>query len=102
MRLSKYAAEVIWERLQTDKPEVLLNYSGEQFRARFVSRIWMRRIIASVKNQFLLELGCAMMRLPLIRNFAKHVFFGRGSFPDLTVSSLKSQVSSQKTSEATT
>lgn len=83
IRLSKYAAEVIWERLQTDKPEVLLNYSGEAFRARFVSRIWMRRIIAIIKSQFLLEIGCAFLRLPFIKNFAKHVFFGRGSFPDV-------------------
>jgi geranylgeranyl reductase family protein len=83
MRLSKYAAEVIWERLQTDNPAVLLNYSGEAFRARFVSRIWMRRIIATFTNQTLLEIGCAFLRLPLIKNFAKHVFFGRGSFPDV-------------------
>ncbi|HRH46080.1 MAG TPA: hypothetical protein PKY82_30835, partial [Pyrinomonadaceae bacterium] len=83
MRLSKYAAEIIWERLQADDPKVLLNYSGEQFRARFVSRLWMRRIIAAFTNQTLLEIGCAFLRLPIIKNFAKHVFFGRGSFPDV-------------------
>lgn len=83
MRLSKYAAEVICERLNADNPEVLLNYSGEAFRARFVSRIWMRRIIATFTNQTLLEIGCAFLRLPIIKNFAKHVFFGRGSFPDM-------------------
>lgn len=94
MRLSKYAAEVILEILKTDDPEVLLNYSGEAFRARFVSRIWMRRIIASVKSQFLLEIGCAFLRLPIIKNFAKHVFFGRGSFPDLE--SQTSKVKGQK------
>jgi geranylgeranyl reductase family protein len=82
MRLSKYAAGVIWERLQTDNPKVLLNYSGEAFRARFVSRLWMRRIMATFTSQTLLEIGCAFLRLPLIKNFAKHVFFGRGSFPD--------------------
>ena len=62
MRLSKYAAEIIWERLQTDNSKVLLNYSGEQFRARFVSRLWMRRLISAIKSQFLLEVGCAVMR----------------------------------------
>jgi hypothetical protein len=82
MRLSKYAADVIWERLQTDNPQVLLNYSGAAFRARFVSRIWMRRIIAAFTNQTILEIGCTFLRLPLIKNLAKHVFFGRGSFPD--------------------
>lgn len=102
MRLSKYAAEVIWERLQADNPQVLLNYSGEAFRARFVSRLWMRRIIATFTNQTILEIGCAFLRLPLIKNFAKHVFFGRGSFPDLVAPSPKSQVPSQRTSEVTT
>lgn len=102
MRLSKYAAEVIWERLKTDNAQVLLNYSGESFRARFVSRLWMRRIIATFTNQTILEIGCGFLRLPLIKNFAKHVFFGRGSFPDMEVSSLKPQVSGQRTTEATT
>ncbi len=82
MRLSKYAAETILERLKTNNPNVLLSYSGEQFRARFISRIWMRKILAAMNNQFLLEIGCAILRLPIIKNFAKHVFFGRGSFPD--------------------
>ena len=85
MRLSKYAAEIIWERLQTDNPKVLLDYSGEQFRARFVSRLWMRRLLSAVKSQFLLEFGCAILRLPIFKKFASHVFFGRGSFPDVEI-----------------
>jgi geranylgeranyl reductase family protein len=85
MRLSKYAAEIILERLKSNNPNILLNYSGEQFRARFVSRIWMRKILAMMNNQFLLEIGCAFLRLPIIKNFAKHVFFGRGSFPDIEI-----------------
>lgn len=83
LRLSAMAADVILERLQTDNPKVLLNYSGELFRARFVSRLWMRRVIASVSNQKLLELGFALLRGRIGRRFAKHVFFGRGSFPDV-------------------
>jgi flavin-dependent dehydrogenase len=82
MRLSKYAADVILERLKTNDSRVLLSYSGNEFRARFFSRIWMRKILAAMNNQFLLEIGCAILRLPVIKNFAKHVFFGRGSFPD--------------------
>jgi flavin-dependent dehydrogenase len=82
MRLSKYAAETVLERLKTNDANVLLSYSGEQFRARFFSRIWMRKILAALNNQFLLEIGCAILRLPIIKNFAKHIFFGRGSFPD--------------------
>ncbi len=83
MRLSKYAADVILERLKSEDPNVLLSYSGEAFSARFVSRIWMRKILSMMSTQILLEVGCAFLRLPLVKNFAKHVFFGRGSFPDM-------------------
>ena len=86
LRLSKMAAEVIWERLETGNSKVLLKFSGELFRARFVSRLWMRRILALVSNQFLLETGCFFLRLPLLKKLASHVFFGRGSFPDVDLS----------------
>ena len=85
LRLSKFAAEIIWERLQTDDAKVLLQYSGELFRARFVSRLWMRQIIKTLTNQRLLELGFAFLHSKIGRKFAKHVFFGRGSFPDVEV-----------------
>ncbi len=88
MRLSKFAAEIVWERLQTGDAKVLLQYSGELFRARFVSRLWMRRIIKAFTNQRLLELGCWILRGRIGRKFAKHVFFGRGSFPDVEVKKL--------------
>lgn len=34
----------------------------------------------------LVELACGVMRLPLLRSFAWHVFFGRNSFPDIDTS----------------
>jgi flavin-dependent dehydrogenase len=83
LRLSTYAADVIGERLRMDDAAVLMSYSGSAFRSRFVSRIWMRRLIALVKDQRLLELGCTILRTKLGGKFAKHVFFGRGSFPDV-------------------
>jgi len=88
MRLSKFAAEIVWERLQTDDAKVLLQFSGELFRARFVSRLWMRRIIKTFTSQRLLELGFAFLRVRIGQKFAKHVFFGRGSFPDVEVKKL--------------
>jgi flavin-dependent dehydrogenase len=100
MRLSSYAAQVIPDYLKSEDPNVLRRYSGELFRARFVSRLWMRRAIAGVQSRPLMELGCALFRLPLFYSFARHVFFGRGSFPDVeqvrspnTVSSLNQQES---------
>ena len=88
MRLSKFAAEIVWERLNADNSKILLDYSGELFRARFISRLWMRRIIKTLTNQKLLELGFMFLRGKIGRKFAKHIFFGRGSFPDVEIKKL--------------
>lgn len=85
MRLSAMAASIVLERLQTSRPETLLQYSGSLFRARFISRIWMRRMIAAFTDQRLLEFGCWFLGSGIGQKIAKHVFFGRGSFPDLKV-----------------
>lgn len=83
LRLSTFAAGVITAYLQTGDPETLADYNGELFRSRFISRLWMRRVITAIQSPMLLEAGCALMRLPILDAFAWHVFFGRGSFPDL-------------------
>ena len=87
MRLSSLAARVIVDYLASGDAAAIAEYSGELFRARFISRIWMRRLIAHVQQPALLELGCAALRLPLINSLAWHVFFGRGSFPDVNLKS---------------
>lgn len=89
MRLSAFAAQVVREYLASGDPRALDVYSGELFRARFASRLWARRIASTFRQRQLLELGCAVMRFPLLNRVARHVFFGRGSFPD--VGSLDSQ-----------
>ena len=83
IRLSTLATKVIEEYLATGSAEALAAYSGELFRARFASRIWMRRLVSIVRQPLLLELACASLRLPILNYFAWHVFFGRGSFPDV-------------------
>ncbi|HVQ37673.1 MAG TPA: hypothetical protein VMS31_09070, partial [Pyrinomonadaceae bacterium] len=83
MRLSSLAAKVIPEYLETGDTEALKPYSGELFRARFASRLWMRRLVGSIRQPALIEIACAGMRLPVANWFAWHVFFGRGSFPDV-------------------
>lgn len=85
MRLSTLAAKVIAEYLETGNADALAAYSGESFRARFASRLWMRRLISTVRHPALLELTCASLRLPVFNSIAWHVFFGRGSFPDVGV-----------------
>jgi len=87
MRLSTLAARVIPNYLETEDVDALRDYSGELFRARFTSRLWMRRFIATVQRPALLEIACVGLRLPMVNMFARHVFFGRGSFPDVKGSS---------------
>lgn len=85
LRLSTLAASVISEYLESRDVEALSAYSGDLFRARFTSRLWMRRLISTVRHPGLVELACAGLRLPVLNSFAWHVFFGRGSFPDVEV-----------------
>lgn len=84
MRLSNLAADVIGNYLKSGDVGALAAYSGAAFRARFTSRLWMRRILANLNQPLLLEAACGALRLPLLRSLAWHVFFGRGSFPDST------------------
>ena len=83
LRLSTFAARVIGDYLETGDARVLGAYSGELFRTRFISRLWMRRIIATIRQPALIELSFALLGLPMVNSLAWHVFFGRGSFPDL-------------------
>jgi flavin-dependent dehydrogenase len=84
MRLSTVAAKVVAAFLESQDAQVLSAYSGDLFRARFTSRLWMRRIVATARQPELMELACAALRLPILNRFAWHVFFGRGSFPDIS------------------
>lgn len=83
MRLSTIAAQLIGAYLDTGDAELLKLYSGNLFRARFTSRLWMRRVIRSLEHPSLIELACAALRLPVLNYLSWHVFFGRGSFPDV-------------------
>lgn len=85
MRLSAFAAQVVSEYLSSGDPQALQMYSGELFRARFASRLWARRIASTLRQRQLLELGCALLRLAGLNRLARHVFFGRGSFPDVAM-----------------
>jgi flavin-dependent dehydrogenase len=86
MRLSSLASNIIAEYLKTLSADVLASYSGAQFRTRFISRLWMRHAISCIDEPLLLEAGCAVLRLPLFRSIARHIFFGRGSFPNVELS----------------
>src|SRR5215213_6830910 len=83
MRLSAFAAKVVVEYLSSGNPQILRSYSGELFRSKFASRLWARRVASTLCQRQLLELTCAVMRFPLLNRVVRHVFFGRGSFPDV-------------------
>ncbi|MBV8223313.1 MAG: NAD(P)/FAD-dependent oxidoreductase [Candidatus Eremiobacteraeota bacterium] len=81
VRLSDFAARVIPEHLAGDR-HALDRYDGRRFASRFIARRWMRRLLR-ISNDEMLELLCAALALPLGRQLGAHVFFGRGSFPDI-------------------
>jgi geranylgeranyl reductase family protein len=83
MRLSSYAADVIAEYLDRGDATVLQAYDGDRFRARFLSRRWMRHAIRAASHPLTMELACALLRTPPLRGLAAHVFFARRSFPDV-------------------
>jgi geranylgeranyl reductase family protein len=83
MRLSTFAADVAAELLASGDPKVLRQYSGDRFRTRFLARRWMRHALNAASTPMVAEAAFAMLRLPLLQRFAEHVFFARGSFPDV-------------------
>jgi geranylgeranyl reductase family protein len=83
MRLSSMAADVILDYFEHGDPAALRAYTGDAFRARFLTRTWMRRAIRAFAHPLAMELACALLRTPALRGMASHVFFARGSFPDV-------------------
>jgi hypothetical protein len=63
---------------------VLGAYAGRRFRARFLARRSMRALFAAMRRPAPLEAACALLRTPLLRPLAAHIFFGRNSFPDVS------------------
>lgn len=81
MRLSAHAADRILDALRNGAP--LAGYDGSAFRSRFSSRIVMRRAFdIATRSPAAIETGFALARTNIASRFVRHVFFGRGSFPD--------------------
>jgi flavin-dependent dehydrogenase len=81
LRLSAFASGVTGDYLAAGDPRTLEPYSGERFRSRFASRLFMRRILETFGSPLLMEAAHAALRASPGRILARHVFFGRGSFP---------------------
>jgi hypothetical protein len=82
MRLSAHAAEVLLAALR-DGSGALERYDGAAFRARFASRLAMRTAfdIAS-RSKLAVECGFLLAETMIAMPLVRHIFFGRGSFPD--------------------
>ncbi len=83
IRLSALAARVATDLLATGSPAALAPYDGTALRARFRTRLLIRRVLSAVRSPAAAELACAALHLPPLRAAAHGVFFGRGSFPDV-------------------
>jgi flavin-dependent dehydrogenase len=84
LRLSELAARVTHQFLSTGDVSALAAYDGRRFRRQFAARRLLRAAYALAGHNALLEACCAVLRSPLGRPLAQHIFFSRGSFPDLS------------------
>jgi len=82
LRLSEAAVDACWRHLGGDSG-ALDALDGARFRARFASRLFMRRALAAVRHRPVAEALILALRLPPLRALAAHVFYGRGSFPEV-------------------
>jgi len=83
VRLGHVAASVISDALGGAGATACAAYSGARYQTRFATRRFMRAAIAKVRQRALAEAAVLVLSVPPSRWLARHVFFGRGSFPDI-------------------
>ena len=84
MRLSEHAASVLLQGIR--RRAELDRYDGAAFRSRFASRLAMRWTFdLASRSGRLIELGFGLAQTAVAARVVRHVFFGRGSFPELTL-----------------
>lgn len=83
VRLSTIAARVTKQFLASGDESALRAYDGARFRPRFASRLLMRRALSAISRRWVIDVGFLALSRPPLRSLAWHVFFGRGSFPDV-------------------
>jgi flavin-dependent dehydrogenase len=88
MRLSSFAAEVAAAYLERNDPAILGAYDGARFQARFIARRWMRMMLGACTHPAVMEAVFSAMRTPAVLALARHIFFSRGSFPEVSADHL--------------
>ena len=79
IRISRYAAKVIHHALAVNDLSLLEAYNNSHWQKSFQTRLWLRRLLSSINNPALLELGVAAASLPGFKTLAWNIFFGRGT-----------------------
>ncbi len=83
LRLTELAAKLVYRTLSTGDASHLAAYDGARFRRQFLARRALRTVYALCGHNALLEACCAVLRSPWGRSLAEHIFYARGSFPDM-------------------
>jgi hypothetical protein len=86
LRLSELAAAVAGDYLRGGDASVLRHYDGAALRARFRTRLLLRRAFSGVRSPAAAEAAFTLLRTPPGRAAAARLLFGDGSFPDSRVS----------------
>ena len=89
LRQARLAVEVARAWLDAGDGEALAAYQSPLLRRRFRGRVWMRRGFDRLRGRLATEIAFAALRARPLTGVAERVFFGRGSFPDLTLAGLR-------------
>jgi flavin-dependent dehydrogenase len=83
LRQSRLAAQVVVAWLSSGCADALAAYQVPALRRRFRGRMLLRHVMSRLRGELATEVAVAVLRTPPFTAVAGHIFFGRGSFPDL-------------------
>lgn len=87
-RLTRFATSMIDAVLDGAPSTLLEQYSGAPFQGHFARKRGLRRVFETIRHPMVAEAACALLRTPPGLKVAEHLFFGRGSFPDVDPSAV--------------
>ncbi len=92
LRLSRAAASIVNEFLETGRLDALKQYNGNRLRRRFWKRLLLRQCLDCCRSRTLINVAWSGLDSPIGRTFARKIMFGKGSFPDVLPSSSRNHV----------
>jgi len=96
LRLSAAAVAACCRSLSGEEPDALASLDGARLRARFASRLMMRRALSAIRHRPVADAAVAILQVSPFRALAAHVFFGRGSFPEVSAGSYSPRFSAAR------